>query len=69
MDKVTLACLNKLAKALDLCAYIEKAVKSTDTVYVFFDNTELSLDKEVLDFAREYYKRKLETLKTEFDNA
>lgn len=69
MDKVTLACLNRLAEALDVCEHTEEAVKATDAVYVFYDNTEIILDKEVLDFAREYYKRKLETLKTEFDNA
>ncbi len=69
MDIIKLAVLNRLHSDIEDTAEIETAVKGTDSIYIYFSGERISLDHEVLEYAREYYKHKLDKLKKEFEEA
>ena len=69
MNGITLALLNKLAREIDETEEIETAVKGTDDICIFFSGDRISLDHEILEYAREHYKNKLYKLKKEFEEA
>ena len=69
MNVIKLALLNKLAREIDETKEIETAVKGTDNIFIFFSGDRISLDHEILEYAREHYKKKLDKLKKEFEEA
>ena len=69
MDGITLALLNKLDREIDETEEIETAVKGTDNIFIIYSGNRISLDHEILEYAREHYKNKLYKLKKEFEEA
>ena len=69
MDRIKLALLNRLDQEIDETEDIETAVKGTDDIFIFFSGDRISLDYEILEYAREYYGKKLNKLKKEFEEA
>ncbi|MBP5379125.1 MAG: hypothetical protein J6Y64_06260 [Ruminococcus sp.] len=69
MNDIKLALLKKLAREIDETEEIETAVKGTDDIFIFFLGDQISLDHEILEYAREHYKNKLYKLKKEFEEA
>lgn len=69
MNVIKLALLNKLAREIDETEEIETAVKGTDGIHIYFSGERISLDHEILEYARTYYKNKLDKLKKEFEEA
>lgn len=69
MDIIKLAVLNRLQRDIEDTEEIETAVKGTDDIYIYFSGERISLDHEILEYARTYYKNKLDKLKKEFEEA
>ena len=69
MDRIKLALLNRLDQEIDETEDIETAVKGTDDIFIFFSGDRISLDHEILEYARKYYNNKLDKLKKEFEEA
>jgi hypothetical protein len=69
MDIIKLAVLNRLQRDIEDTAEIETAVKGTDDIYVYYSGERISLDREILEYARKYYNDKLNKLKKEFEEA
>lgn len=69
MDIIKLAVLNRLQRDIEDTEEIETAVKGTDDIYIYFSGERISLDHEILEYARKYYKNKLDKLKKEFEEA
>lgn len=69
MDSIKLALLNKLDREIDEAEEIETAAKGTNDIFIFFSGNRISLDHEILEYARKYYKEKLDKLKKEFEEA
>lgn len=69
MDIIKLAVLNKLDREINETQEIETAVKCTDDIYVCYSGERISLDREILEYARKYYNDKLNKLKKKFEEA
>lgn len=69
MDIIKLAVLNRLQRDIEDTAEIETAVKGTDEICVYYSGSRIYLDHEILEYARKYYKNKLDKLKKEFEEA
>ncbi len=69
MDIIKLAVLNKLDREINETQEIDTAVKCTDDIYVYYSGESISLDREILEYARKYYNDKLNKLKKEFEEA
>ena len=69
MNVIKLALLNRMAKDIDETAKIEEAVRCVEDISVIFSGERISLDHEVLEFARKHYKDKLAELKKGFEEA
>jgi hypothetical protein len=69
MNIIKLAVLNKLDREINETQEVETAVKCTDDIYVYYSGERISLDHEILEYARKYYNDKLNKLKKEFEEA
>lgn len=69
MNSIKLALLNKLERDVDEAKEIKTAVNGTDDIFIHFSGNRISLDHAVLEYARDYYNKKLDELEKAFEEA
>lgn len=69
MNSIKLALLNKLERDVNEAKEIKTSVNGTDDIFIYFSGNRISLDHAVLEYARDYYKNKLDELEKAFEEA
>lgn len=69
MNIIKLALLNKLAREVEEAKEIRTAVNGTDEISIYYSGDRIYLDREILEYARKYYDKKLADLEKSFEEA
>ena len=69
MTDIKSAILNRLSRDIDETKDIKTAVNATDDIFIYYEGNRISLDHEILEYARGHYNQKLAKLEKEFEEA
>ena len=69
MNVIKLALLNKLAREVEETKEIRTAVNGTDEISICYSGNRIYLDREILEYARKHYDKKLADLEKAFEEA